>query len=325
MNTFFDRSGKSITVAGAVVTVCDLATPILPFSAYFFGVSLLAVAGLIITKYVINRWNESCSIAMYFSTGILVLSGMIFFWQEQNVDSQKVGVIASNIDVFSSLQNKLGMITDSVAAIEKNTTEMNKKMDILKKETSSDPKKELANQGISWTRKSFLEAITNGDDVTLLLFIKGGFSTNLYSREDHNLFLKFISDIPEEKFENIMSILYRYNLLKINYGLDIFTVGLPYKPVEGRSYKYINSIIADGISKNSDYTRPSLSVKVNLLTLAIWEGNEKYVSFLLKQGENPNYQGLLDATNESSPVITPIGDAELFGNEKIKKILRKYK
>jgi len=318
MNTFLDKSGKSITVAGAVVTVCDLATPILSFSAFFFGVSLLAVAGLIITKYVINRWNESCSIAMYFSTGILVLSGILFFWQEQNVDSQKVGVIASNIDVFSSLQNKLGMITDSVAAIEKNTGEIKTEIKTLKKETSSDPKKELANRGISWTRESFLEAITNGDDETLMLFINGGFSTNLYSGDDYNLFLRFISDIPKDKFEKIMSTLYNHNFLKINYGLNIYSLILiknKFKAVKERSKKYFNKSLEESID-------PSFFMRVNLLTLAVWEGNEKYVSFFLKQGEDPNFKGLLDETNEFAPVIIPIGEAKFLKHKNIENILK---
>jgi len=62
---------------------------------------------------------------------------------------------------------------------------------------------------------------------------------------------------------------------------------------------------------------------VNLLTVAVWESNKRKVKALLKSGEDPRFQGRIDATDNKSPVITPISEAKLFSNKEILNLLKK--
>jgi hypothetical protein len=56
-----------------------------------------------------------------------------------------------------------------------------------KKETSSDPRKELANMGVTWSLENFQNAVRLGDLRTINLFLAGGFSPN--QLDDGNLFV----------------------------------------------------------------------------------------------------------------------------------------
>jgi hypothetical protein len=51
---------------------------------------------------------------------------------------------------------------------------IDQKIDTVKKETSDNPRKDLANRGISWKENDFLEAIYRGDTQTVSLFLSGG-------------------------------------------------------------------------------------------------------------------------------------------------------
>lgn len=51
---------------------------------------------------------------------------------------------------------------------------IDRKLDNVKQETSQDPRKELANLGIAWSKERFVEAIKNGDLRLIGLFLDGG-------------------------------------------------------------------------------------------------------------------------------------------------------
>lgn len=84
-----------------------------------------------------------------------------------------------------------------------------------KKETSEDPRKELANIGVNWDRGNYREALYGADVKTLDLFIKGGMpfkaeeinlmptgSLNPWGREEYfdsgtaNLLLSYKAELP---------------------------------------------------------------------------------------------------------------------------------
>ena len=67
------------------------------------------------------------------------------------------------------------VISQSVAAsINENLQEIITKLDDVKKETSTDPRKELANRGIDFSPTSFAESLYRGDDSNIMLFLKAG-------------------------------------------------------------------------------------------------------------------------------------------------------
>lgn len=56
----------------------------------------------------------------------------------------------------------------------KTLSNIDRKVAKLKKETSENPRKELANRGVEWSADSYYEALQNKDTETALLFIEGG-------------------------------------------------------------------------------------------------------------------------------------------------------
>ena len=70
-----------------------------------------------------------------------------------------------------SMNSKLDDISSGVAKVDS-------KLQGIKKETSDDPRKELANRGVLWTVDAFFDAIRRGDDATVKLFLAGRMTTD---------------------------------------------------------------------------------------------------------------------------------------------------
>jgi len=73
-----------------------------------------------------------------------------------------------------------------------------------------------------------------------------------------------------------------------------------------------------------NYSPPSYLITVSLLTLAVWNNDENKINTLLSIGEDPRFQGKMDATDNKSPTITPISEAKLFSNKEIVKLLKTF-
>lgn len=85
----------------------------------------------------------------------------------------------------TSITESANRIDDAATNLEQSSSaikSMDKKLDDVKKETSNDPMKELANRGISWTSASFGDAIKRNDTKTVKLFLEGGMSAHLSDR-----------------------------------------------------------------------------------------------------------------------------------------------
>jgi len=61
-----------------------------------------------------------------------------------------------------------------VAGVHETLGHVEQKVAEIKKETSSDPRKELANLGIQWTTDAFVEALETSDARAVKLFLAGG-------------------------------------------------------------------------------------------------------------------------------------------------------
>ena len=69
-----------------------------------------------------------------------------------------------SLGIQSSGMSQIGLLADSI----------DHNLQNVKKETSEDPRKELANQGISWDRSALRSAIRQGDLKVVQLFLDGG-------------------------------------------------------------------------------------------------------------------------------------------------------
>jgi hypothetical protein len=100
------------------------------------------------------------------------------------------GQLGSHVSLVRDAQDRLGVVdariqevantTQSIkkdtAAIKKDTGEIKAKLDNVKKETSDDPRKELANLGVAWSTQSFVDSLKAGDARVVELFLAGGMS-----------------------------------------------------------------------------------------------------------------------------------------------------
>ena len=115
---------------------------------------------------------------------LIIVVGGFSYYSQLNRDNG--GVIASNVSAVRDFQESAGIIegikqtNQSLAVIEKNTKDSLIEMRGLKKETSENPRKELANMGIGWYPYSFFESISSADLYVLNLFLKGGMSPIKY-------------------------------------------------------------------------------------------------------------------------------------------------
>jgi hypothetical protein len=66
-----------------------------------------------------------------------------------------------------------------------------------KKETSSDPRKELANMGIQWSTQSFVDALMASDARTVRLFLAGGMAANTVHNGASAILYIFQPNLPD--------------------------------------------------------------------------------------------------------------------------------
>lgn len=132
------------------------------------------------------------------------------------------GFLATKIDSVASLQTNLGLIDFKLGNISVKQDKIievlekaDKKIDLVKKETSDNPRKELSNMGISWTQESFYAAVESGDFVVVELFAAGGMNLAAQSWccSHHSLLSLMIS----KKINNLEKVLTIFD----RYGFDI--------------------------------------------------------------------------------------------------------
>lgn len=311
------RSKGAIVVASAIATFSDLLKPLAPFSTIIMVASVFIVLALLFVIHALKKENEVLWVSVFFTGALFLSSTGFFIYQQTDPTKKEKGVLASNFELLQVVQSDLGLIKEDISLIASSTASMDRKMDGLKKEVSKDPKKELANRGIAWTKKRFLEAITDGDLETLKLFVEGGFKTNLYAGTDQNHFISIIHDIPKDRFDKTLIYLVEQDYIIPNQPITIYTMGdfedpqgIRYAKVGERSYQYYMNIA----------TRVPM-LKVNLLSIAVWDGDIDRVKKLLQIGENPNFKGRLDSVDENSELISPISEANFLGKKEILSIL----
>ncbi len=219
---------KTFGLAGCIATIADIAQPLAPIATYVMGASAISLAILVIAKIMIHIWNEKMAVATYFASGLFFLSSTLYFFQAQSLEASTHGAIASELSELAELQRFLGMTTKqlkniehavssidthvanldrSVSSVDKQiksmdvaTARIDNKLSNIKRETSTDPRKELANMGMRWEYDNFLEVLRNKDERAILLYLEGGmklrkdsfvdFVTHMYSKPATDMLLK---------------------------------------------------------------------------------------------------------------------------------------
>src|SRR5262249_50915199 len=123
----------------------------------------------------------------------------------------------------------------------------------LKKETSDDPRKELANIGVTWSGNTFLDAVRSGDLRALKLFVAGGVPMETPSPQGRTLAAMLANN--DTNPSAVLDVL-------VKGGLDV-----------GHQYE-----VAAGVGR----------VKVTLFSRAIEKNNRPLVEALLHHHANVN-------------------------------------
>jgi len=184
-------TAKAILAVGTPATtlvafVNDVLAPLGPLALY-----IAAVAGLSLVVFILPlRWVEAFGKRLFASywriPAVATLAVSVFLLAIAHVVTRHApaeGWLASHVSAVHDFQSSLGIVaaqTQEIAAtarsIKKDTQQINAKLDQVKKETSSDPREELANLGVAWSTQGFVDALEAADARTVRLFLEGGMS-----------------------------------------------------------------------------------------------------------------------------------------------------
>lgn len=246
---------KTLGLAGGLVTVTDLMQPIAPFSAYLIALSGISALLLLITRFISKTWNETLSVSLTFSFLVLCLSSGLYFWQKnQPHESLNKSVIASNVPILEKLQKDLGIIATNTRMSAKSLASIDEKIDSLKKETSHDPRKELANMGLKWDEKEFLYSIQRGDLDIVELYLKGGMSVDV----EHYAILPVRLSLNKSNVKDMYSLLRSYNFdINKAYSTEMISGIKTITPLAAAimydNYELIALLVDDGVNYHSTF------------------------------------------------------------------------
>lgn len=230
-------------------------------------------------------WKKSLFQVLAFLTALSVAAAVY------GEDSQK-GLLATNIEGVAGLQSSLGVINHKLDVISAKQDEMKEAIGLVKKETSENPRKELANRGVSWNASSFWDALIQNDKEAIQLFIDGGFK-NLKEEDDSFNFIKLMKQnkdlaLFQALFDNgvfdkdILSSLYYLG------ALEEFAVrerDIKLEVDEKNRETFIRLYKQKAIEPNS-LSPVFTNIKITPLLYAVWDKNQSMVDLLIKNGAN---------------------------------------
>jgi len=184
--------GGGLSLLSGLVT--DFLIPIAPYGFYLASALLLLfLLSLILffMPFTNNYLRNKLKDIWYFPVFLLLCISMSCTYSLYYLSSSsgENGFLSENIDEISTLQHSMGLIQVSLNNIEISTASIDKKMDHVKKETSSDPRKELSNMGLSWQYSNFIDALTNQDIKAIELYLQGGMKLR------NNNFVGYVNDL----------------------------------------------------------------------------------------------------------------------------------
>lgn len=205
-------------------------------------------------------------------------------------EDNKQGLLSANFETVASLQSSLGVINDKLDKISTKQDQMKKAIDLVKKETSENPRKELANRGVSWNASSFWDALIQNDKDAIQLFIDGGFKD---LKEEDGSF-NFISFMKQNKDLGLFQELFDKGVFNKDILNSLHHLGFFEEFASKNSEltsevvkknKEVSSRLYRAGELDSSYNSPSfILIKINPLLYAIWDKNQSMVDFLIKNG-----------------------------------------
>jgi hypothetical protein len=216
-----------------VANIGDFLQPKFKIIRYLF---LFFTAMIVYCGVLIGRWIQKNNVPvpvteeLVFAEGSGLIKGVpkgliyalvgfiftcIFFISQFFVAENNKGLLASLIPELQPVQQTL-------LGMDAKLSDIDRKLDNVKKETSDDPAKELQNRGVAWSGKNFLEAVKTGEGPTVKLFLQGGMHPETAEADGRSLavMLSLNSFNPGE----ILDILVK-NGLDINDSYDQFSPG----------------------------------------------------------------------------------------------------
>lgn len=205
-------------------------------------------------------------------------------------EDNKQGLLSTKFETVASLQSSLGVISNKLDVISKKQEEMKVAIDLVKKETSEDPRKELANRGVSWNASSFWDALIQNDKEAIKLFIDGGFK-NLKEEDDSFNLIKFMKQNKDlGLFQKLIDkgVFSKDILNDLYWAFAIEEIvgkanGIKSEVDKNNKEASLRLYRAGELESSDNYPSFSL-VKINPLLYAVWNKNQSMVDFLIKNG-----------------------------------------
>ncbi|WP_429214951.1 hypothetical protein [Aeromonas veronii] len=262
-------------LGGSVGFIGDVLQPIAPFGFY---ISALCVAALMmsllllispVNSYLSDRLSDYWYTPL--ASTLIIFSLLSYganYYSEAHGDGH--GVLAENIPFIDRLQKELGLIQTTLndisentkntaantAKIADNTAEISKEvkkvksvLDGVKKETSDDPRKELSNMGINWSRESLYDAVQSGDIKALTLFLSGGMnSEDAYHSFDGYAFSDYFRGGDLNEIKSV------YLLFKNKNAMDLGRFGGYQQAIFGGHIDLVNLFMENGEELDAEYS-----------------------------------------------------------------------
>ena len=229
------------TVLGSVVgSINDLIAPMVFLSRYLiFIVASLLLFSIVAFLFkpvekLVCRIPVSDGLANFFSNywpGPILLGNIVLFailtganiMTQSNVENG--GFVATIIPEIYDWKIETGIIKENlekiVSGVErtaKNSEELSIKADNFKKEISVDPRKEIANLGLSWTDDDFYSVLISSDVSTAKLYFEGGkrLRTDAIDTEENASPIISIFMKSDQRIEEIMNLIFSYQQIDLD-------------------------------------------------------------------------------------------------------------
>lgn len=180
-----------IFASSLVAAITDFLSPLGPYCKYITIILFITCASTIVMVAIprVDRRMHSLTKYWFFPlwcsifTALLVFGVMSYLAKTSNPQKGFIASHSSSIEKFQSLlfeisesSQKIAVNTEKTA---ENTAKIHGKLEQLKQEKSNDPRKELANFGISWNVYEYNSMVEQGDIQILKLFYEGGIAPNI--------------------------------------------------------------------------------------------------------------------------------------------------
>ncbi|MFL1706745.1 hypothetical protein ACHJH3_07035 [Campylobacter sp. MOP7] len=120
--------GKNKIWAGVLATVMgffsDVCQPLAPFSKYLFFASIIVTCVLFLAYIALSSLRERVLPVIVFSVFSALATGAMYGLQKIDDQGDEKGFLAAYIPIFEDIQKKLGIISQDISKIKKDTAEI---------------------------------------------------------------------------------------------------------------------------------------------------------------------------------------------------------